>query len=707
MIQDIFEYLPDAILVIRRNGRVEHANASALKLFGYERDELVGSLVEMLVPEQFRHLHNGNRNDYFDHPHIRPMGTGLDLSGVRKDGATIPVDITLGPFGDEHDLVVCAIRDMTSHKELIHAISEKNLELHNLAYYDHLTGLPNRGHLLQLLQQAIIDAERHGRLVAVFFLDVDRFKNINDSLGHAAGDELLKQITPRLSAAVRPGDTVARYGGDEFVIVLANVARVDDIGHLAQNVFAQFKLPFKIFDKELMITPSVGIALCPQDGKTPELLLKNADAALHHAKKSGRDNYKFFTSDLNMRIEKQLSLEMALHQAIKRQEFVLHYQPQVDLQSGVIVGVEALIRWRCNGALVSPLDFIPVAEDTGLIVAIGEWVTRTACTQAVTWKDAGLQPVSMSVNLSTRQLRDPDLINSVQEILLSTGIDPELLKFEITESALMLDPEKSGETLSQLSAMGVSMALDDFGTGYSNLSYIKNFPIDELKVDKSFVRDITIEPNDAVLTQAIINLAHSLGIKVVAEGVETIPQLAFLKLRGCDIIQGYLYAKPMPADELTNLLTENRRLDMLSIENDSPLRTLLIIDDEKNIRTALRRALRTEGYSIFEASNPTEALELLAKYSVGVVMCDQRLLAMSGVDFLSHVKKLYPETVRILLSGYADLESLTGAINKGAVYHFMMKPWDDDLLRQTLRDAFGQYSLNSSSVHKLMQDNSG
>lgn len=565
--------------------------------------------------------------------------------------------------------------------------------LNYLVYHDSLTGLPNRLLMTERLAQAIAVAGRNERLAALLFLDLDRFKNINDSLGHETGDRLIEQVAARLQAIVREGDTVARHGGDEFTVVLANIAHLDDIARVTRKLMEQFRAPFHIAGQDLFVTSSIGITLYPADGHDPEVLVKNADTALYHAKESGRNNFQFFTAEMNRRVERQLALEMALRQALERNEFLLHYQPQVDLVSGAVIGVEALIRWRRGAETVSPLEFIPIAEETGLIAPIGEWVLRTACAQARAWQEEGLAPIAMSINLSARQFREADLMSTVRRVLEETGLEPAHLVLEITESVIMHKPEAVQETLRQLDAMGIELSVDDFGTGYSSLGYLKRFPIGSLKIDKSFVQDITTEPDDAAIAQAIIGLAHSLGVRVVAEGVETDAQLGFLRARGCDMMQGYLFSKPLPAADLAQLLRENRRLALPATESAGSEHTLLIVDDEDNIRKTLVRVLRGEGYRILTASGPGEAFELLARNPVGVILSDQRMPEMTGVEFLSRVKGLYPDTVRIVLSGYIDLESITDSINRGAVYKFLTKPWEDGLLRENLREAFRYYSM--------------
>jgi diguanylate cyclase (GGDEF)-like protein/PAS domain S-box-containing protein len=669
--------------------RFTQVNEGARRNLGYDMEEL-----RQMTPLDLKPDFDRARFDAL----IAPLRDGtqevlvFETAHRRKDGSRYPVEVRLQLSRNEHPPVFMAIiLDITERK---HAEERLNY----LAYHDSLTGLPNRLRLLEQLAQAMTEADRHERLVAVMFLDLDRFKNINDSLGHEAGDQLLTEVARRLGAAVRHGDTVARSGGDEFNLVLASIAHVDDVARVAQKIMEQFRAPFRIARQELFVTPSIGITLYPFDDRDPEALIRNADTALYHAKESGRNTFQFFTAELNQRVERQMTLEMGLRQALERDEFLLHYQPQLDLQSGGITGVEALIRWQRGAEMVSPLEFIPLTEETGLIVPIGAWVLRTACAQAMAWRAAGLPAVKMSVNLSARQFREQGLVATIRRILDDTGLPADGLVLEITESALMHNPESVRATLAELDAMGIDLSVDDFGTGYSSLSYLKRFPIDSLKIDKSFIRDITTDTDDAAIAQAVIGLAHSLDIQVVAEGVETLPQLMFLRSRHCDAMQGYYFSKPLPARDMTQLLYENRRLTLPADDAPDPQRTLLIVDDEANVRQALIRALRRDGYRILAADGPGAALELLAQMPVGVVLSDQQMPGMTGVEFLERVKELHPRTVRIVLSGYTELNAVTDAINRGSVYKFLTKPWDDEELRLVLRRAFRHYDADGQTA---------
>jgi diguanylate cyclase (GGDEF)-like protein/PAS domain S-box-containing protein len=476
---------------------------------------------------------------------------------IRPDGSERVVraqaEVERGGDGEPARLVG-TIQDITEQRRT-------QERLNYLAHYDTLTGLPNRLLLQDRLGQAMVEADRRDRLVAVIFLDLDRFKIINDTLGHDMGDALLKSVAERLRACVRAGDTISRLGGDEFTVVLAGVGHVDDVAHVAQKIIESFVSPFHIGGRELFVSPSMGITLYPFDDNDIDNLLRNADAAMYHAKELGRNTFQFYTAELNRRTAKRLALETALRHAIERNELLLHYQPQVNLKTGRITGVEALLRWlHPEMGMISPLEFIPLAEETGLIVPIGEWVLRSACAQARAWQELGFGDLQISVNLSGRQFQHRHLARLVKKVLADTPLNPRLLDLELTESLLMHNTEAILGAMDELHAHGVVFSMDDFGTGYSSLSYLKRFPIDTLKIDQSFVRDIPNDPDDAAIARAIISMAHSLGMRVIAEGVETAQQFSFLRENRCDTIQGYYFSKPVPVETMTSLLQKNRRL---------------------------------------------------------------------------------------------------------------------------------------------------
>src|SRR5688572_6462682 len=433
--------------------------------------------------------------------------------------------------------------------------------LEHQANYDALTGLPNRNLLHDRLKQAVF-AQRHVRSIAVVFIDLDHFKFINDSLGHNAGDKLLQQMADRLREAVRDGDTVSRLGGDEFILVLNDQHNEDVVFRAMQRIIGKVGEPVVIGGQELTVTCSAGISLFPQDGTDVETLLKNADAAMYRAKEHGRNNFQFYTAEMNKLVTERVSLESSLRRALERNEFILHYQPKLDLRTGSIVGVEALVRWQHpEMGLLQPDRFIPLAEETGLIVQIGEWVLRTACAQARAWQDAALPPVTMSVNLSARQFRQEALFKSVARILSETGLHPHHLEMEITESMVMHNADAAIAILKGLKEIGVHLSVDDFGTGYSSLAYRKSLPIGILTMDNWFVRDMggPKGKKGGLLAQAMISLGHSLKLKVIAEGVEEEAQLEFLKANHCDEAQGYLFSRPVPPQDFELLLAAAKR----------------------------------------------------------------------------------------------------------------------------------------------------
>jgi diguanylate cyclase (GGDEF)-like protein/PAS domain S-box-containing protein len=443
--------------------------------------------------------------------------------------------------------VIGLIRDITERKT-----AEQQIEYQ--AYHDSLTGLANRRLFQEHLTLALALAQRRQRLVAVLFLDLDHFKLINDSLGHSVGDALLKQVAARLKAAVREGDTVARVGGDEFTIVLQELNDRDDAGVVAQKMLHTIAEPVEIGGHRLYITTSIGITLFPDDGDDAETLLKNADNAMYRAKAEGRNAYQMSTQELNRSTRERMTLESGLHQAIERQEFELFYQPQVDIRTMKIVGMEALLRWRHpERGLVGPADFIAVAEDRGFIVTIGDWVLRTACREARRFRDRGIPEFRVAVNISARQFRDQSLMATVESALAESQLDPRCLEVEITESVAMENVDLTLAVLARLRQIGVLIAIDDFGTGHSSLNYLKRFPLDALKIDRSFVEDIPDRFEDVAIVRAVIQLAQGLNLRVIAEGVETKEQLAFLQDNGCREVQGYYFSYPLPAADFAEL----------------------------------------------------------------------------------------------------------------------------------------------------------
>jgi len=546
----IIEAEPECVKIMSADGILLQMNAAGLAMIEARAEEVIGKpMWQLLTPEyrepfrQFaKNVLRGEKGKIeFEIVGLKGTHRWLETHAVRllDDGAPMLLSVT---------------RDITERK-----LAERRLSY--LAHNDHLTGLPNRMQFIERLEQAMADADHDERLVGIVFLDLDRFKYINDSLGHEAGDILLQELAMRLSGAVRRGDTIARFSGDEFALVLADMAHVDDATQVAQKILDVFKQPFRISGRELFLTASLGITLYPFDDRDASGLLRNADVAMYRAKESGRNSYQFYAVEMTAKATERLSLENDLRSALDRGEMLLHYQPIADCRTGRLLGMEALLRWNHPGrGMISPLQFIPLAEETGLIVPIGEWVLRTACEQCKVWHKLGYPSLTVAVNLSARQFHRQDLASSIHDILQATGLNPACLILELTESLIMQQADTSIAALRELKAMDMRLSVDDFGTGYSSLSYLKRFPIDTLKIDKSFVRDIPGDTDDAAIAGAVITMAHSLGLKVVAEGVETAEQLQFLREHNCDTMQGYYFSRPLPAEQFEALLKNGARL---------------------------------------------------------------------------------------------------------------------------------------------------
>jgi diguanylate cyclase (GGDEF)-like protein/PAS domain S-box-containing protein len=549
--EDLSRFANDIFFLTDESSRIVEVNDQAIQVYGYPRAEMLQMHSANLRAAEASPQFNADWQTVLAQGHAN-----YETVHRRKDGSSFAVDVSARVLHLEHGrFVQIILRDISKRK----ATEQR---LHYLAYYDDLTGLPNHTLFNDHLCQAMATADRHQKLVGILFMDLDDFKIVNDTLGHESGNTLLRAVASRLKTCFREGDTIARFGGDEFAVVLADMSHVDDASNVAQKIKTTFEPPFDIDGHEIFVTLSIGITLYPFDDNDTIHLLRNADTAMYQAKAMGRGNFQFYSVELTQRAQKRMALETGLRHALERNEFVLHYQPQMDLKTGHMIGVEALIRWMQPGqGMVSPAEFIPVAEESGLIVPIGEWVLRTACAQAKTWQDQGFHQLLMAVNLSSRQFSQGHLVELVKTVLQDTGLLPQYLELEITESILMDESDSTVlSALNEFKQMGITLSIDDFGTGYSSLSYLKRFPIDKLKIDQSFVHGITSNPENASLIQAIIAMARSLRLTVIAEGVETEEQYDHLHHHDCDQMQGYFFSRPLPAEQIGDLFKATYRM---------------------------------------------------------------------------------------------------------------------------------------------------
>jgi len=550
-IQQLIEAVPQPIFFKDAQGHYLGVNAAWEKFFGIPREQFIGKSVFELFPSRpdVARKHHAKDEELF----AAPGSQSYEAAIVGADGKAHHTIYNKATFNKSDGAVAGLIGTITD-------ITEQNRaeeQIRHMAHHDALTQLPNRLLLYDRIGQAIAQSQRNRDVLVLLFIDLDHFKIVNDSLGHAVGDRLLQAVAERLAACMRVSDTIARIGGDEFVVLICGLAQPEDARQVAQKVLDALAKPVTIDGQELNVTPSIGICAYPHDGDDVETLMRNADTAMYHAKQMGRNNCQFFTQAMNDAAQQRLQMENDLRHAIERGEFTLHYQPLIDLKSGAVVGFEALVRWRHpQRGMVPPSQFIAAAEETGLIGPLGEWVLREACAQATAWRGAGYPPLQASVNCSAQQFGREGFVEIVRRVLGETGLPAERLELELTESVILERSEAVIACFQALDDMGVRISIDDFGTGYSSLSYLKRLAIHQLKIDQSFVRDISSDPDDAAIVSAIIAIAHSLGLEVVAEGVETAEQLAFLRSLGCDTAQGYLFSRPLPAEAFARLLVE-------------------------------------------------------------------------------------------------------------------------------------------------------
>ncbi|WP_076570332.1 EAL domain-containing protein [Janthinobacterium sp. TND4EL3] len=674
----------DAIFLVDRAGMCfVDVNQTACRMLGFEREDFLrvgpghAHEGETQLEELYNKLLAGDQG-----------GPMTELQLQRKDGSPLSVEVQRRTLRSGQSWILVAVaRDITERKD-----AEQRLM--KLAHFDTLTGLPNRGQFYASLTHSLAQAAEHQWAVAVLFMDLDRFKNVNDTLGHTIGDDLLRQFSSRLVDCLRVRDTIGRFGGDEFAAILVLPEGAQHSVGVVDKIREAMRKPFDLQGHEVTVTVSIGISVYPDDGVDADTLIQYADTAMYRAKEAGRDAFRFFTAEMNAQSMARLDMENALRRAIENEEFVLFFQPKVNIISGRISGAEALIRWRRPGhGMVSPALFIPLLEETGLIVRVGNWVLDEACKKISEWGASSIGPVHLSVNVSGIQFFVGGLEEEVLKAIRKYDIAPDLLELELTESSLMSNAEETISVLRNLKALGIQISIDDFGTGYSSLAYLKRFPIDKLKIDIAFVREVTSNPDDAAIVLAIISMAHSMKLEVIAEGVENDAQLAYLRRHGCDEMQGYYFSRPVPQEEFEQMLMGGKLLQAPQDAGSEEQQTLLIVDDDVFMLDVLSDFLAQDGYRILTAQTAAEGFDILARHKVQVILCDQCMPLMSGTEFMERVKHLCPDTFRIMLSAFADLTPIMAAINRGAVDRFYTKPWKGAVLRENIREGFRLHGL--------------
>ncbi len=655
------------------------------------RDNLGYSLAELeqmspldispeITPEAFEHL-------------LAPLRAGTkhrcDFSTHhrRRDGTVYPVEAKLEITEDQPPLFVAIVNDLTETLQMQERITE-------LSHYDSVTGLPNQFYFEDLLSLAISAAAHEHHEIAVVRLDLDNFHNIDDTYGFDIGDQTLKVMASRLVKAAGSEGIVTRMAKDNFIVAYPLVKRIAEAKALAEDLQAAVSEPVLLGDYEIHLESKLGISFYPSDAKLANQLVQRAGIALNHAKADKISNLRFFEPEMNDLLLSKIALTNDMRHGIERDEFELYFQPQVDLSTRKIIGLEALVRWNHpQQGFLPPGRFIALAEESGLILPLGDWILRRAIYQMADWMAAGLarQTITVAVNASALQMQSGNLVQTIAKLLHETGLPPHCLELELTESLLMSNVAETQALLQQLKAIGIQLSIDDFGTGYSSLAYLKQFAVDKLKIDKSFIDHFTTDANDAVIVQATIAMARSMGLSVIAEGVETLAQALYLRTLNCNQIQGYYFSKPLPAADILQLLESDAMLNMPVAEHKQ---SLLLVYDDPHVLASLKTALQQpEAYEILTANGCEEALDLLARRPVSVILCDQSLPTISGTEFLSRVKLMHPRPVRMILTGDADLSDITEAANKGEIYKYHTKPWDDATLRSDIREAFGRYEM--------------
>jgi diguanylate cyclase (GGDEF)-like protein len=621
---------------------------------------------------------------------VLPLREGGQVTGVFSlyaDHAVYFDQTIVGLLSEVADDISYSLEHMLNEQRRLAA----EAKLHYLAFYDSQTGLPNRTLLDQRLPQLAAKADHRKGILSLFVVKLHGIDKIVQLLGSLAVDDILRTLGLRLENCRTNEGMAAQLGPDEFAIAaleLDDDRAIDAFAKTMQDALAE---PARAGDKEVFLRAGFGVAIYPRHESDIRYLLRRARVAAERAGPDG--GLAMYSVDMDRDLEQRMQMEAELHRALERGEFEIFYQPQLNLKTGAMVGVEALLRWRHpQQGLIAPARFIPLLEETGLMPEVGAWVLRHACMQASAWQKAGFDPLRMAVNLSAQQFRVANLVSSVRAALEDSGLDAGFLELELTESLILENAEQTILTMHELKRLGVTLSLDDFGTGYSSLSYLRRYPIDRIKIDQSFVRDMTEHPSSAALVRSILAMASNLGLDTIAEGVETNGQFSYLRRQLCQEMQGFLFSQAVPGGELTRLLESGARCQFGDQAPEAPY-TLLAVDDEPGILSALKRIFRRESWQVLTANDAAEGFELLAVHRVGVILCDQRMPGMTGTEFLQRVKVMYPDTIRILLTGYSDFTSVIDAVNRGDLYKVISKPFDDDALRENVREAFRRYEV--------------
>ncbi|MES2130617.1 MAG: EAL domain-containing protein [Pseudomonadota bacterium] len=691
------ELLNTKILVVDDSADNAAMLSDMLRLFGYQ---VVDSACD---PAAVCAMHAAQRYDLILLDMNMPLMNGFDvmqaLHSERPDQCPPVLAISADPAYKvqalragardflcrplDPDELQARVRNLLEHQIQLARAKGANVRLNT---FDELTGMADRSAFFLLIERCLSRPAPHKG--ALFMLELEGLRRVSDTLGFQVGDQLLGEFAARLVRNVPADSLLGRMGTDEFA-VYATIDGRDEADGIALLINQCCDKAFCLGGHEFKLAISIGIALHPGDGSSPDSLVRCAGTALQQARQGGGGTRRFYQDTMDAQALQRFDYESALAHACANGEFSLHYQPKIDLATGRMASAEALLRWNRPGHdSVPPAEFIPILEETGLIVEVGAWVINEACRQMAAWRPLLTGPMHIAVNVASRQFTDGNLAVDVAQALARHGLSPDMLGLEVTETALMNDTSHTAAVLAYLRDFGLHIAIDDFGTGHSSLAYLKHFAIDTLKIDRAFVRDATTNPGDAALVVAMIELAHSLGMNVVAEGVETAEQWSFLQRRHCDQVQGYYFSRPLPADDFEHLLRAGASMAPAQQAPDEEQRTILLVDDEPHVLAALERLLRMDGYTILTAGSGEQALDVLARHPVQLILCDQRMDGMSGVEFFDRVKDIHPQALRIILSGYAEFSTVMEAINRGAAYRFLTKPWDNHRLRDEVAAAF-------------------